>query len=219
MVAVKICGVTRVEDAELCVSAGADAIGLNFYPKSPRCVSVAHAERIVAAIGRRALTVGVFVDASYEQIRDTLQQTGIVCAQLHGDEPPSLLERLLPHAYKAIRVRDQASLAQARGYAGEHILLDAYVAGQAGGTGHSFNWALATELAGERKVTLAGGLEPSNVAAAIAAVRPFCVDVASGVEPKAAPGRKDPDKVRAFIAAAKALPNVTESPMAERASR
>src|SRR5262245_13983786 len=103
MVAVKICGITRVEDAELCVAAGADAIGLNFSERSPRCVSVAQARRIVELIAKRALTVGVFVDAGYERIREVQSETGIVCAQLHGDEPPELLARLLPHAYKAIR--------------------------------------------------------------------------------------------------------------------
>jgi phosphoribosylanthranilate isomerase len=193
----------------------------HFTPYHRADVTGMVAAPVPAAIDQRVLSVGVFVDASYEQIRETLAQTGVVCAQLHGDESPALLERLLPHAYKAIRVRDQASLAQARGFLGEHILLDAYVSGQAGGTGQSFNWALATELARERKVTLAGGLDPSNVAAAIAVVRPFCVDVASGVEPVGAPGHKDPDKVKAFIAAARALPNAAEFPSAltERKSR
>jgi phosphoribosylanthranilate isomerase len=206
MVAVKICGVTCVEDAELCVDAGADAIGLNFFAGSPRFLQPDAARRIVDSIAGRALTVGVFVDASHEQILDHKARTGIACVQLHGAESPERLSALLPHAYKAVRVRDAASLDIARRYGGQHILLDAYVEGQAGGTGMRFPWDLAAQLARERHVTLAGGLDPTNVAEAVASVQPFCVDVASGVE--RTPGRKDPDKVRAFIAAAHAgLPN------------
>jgi phosphoribosylanthranilate isomerase len=198
---VKICGVTTVEDAELCVDAGADAVGFNFYSRSPRCVDSDTARQLVAALAGRALAVGVFVDASFEQISEIKERTGIACVQLHGDEPPELLARLLPHAYKAIRVRDASSLAQARRFGGDHVLLDAYVPDMPGGTGARFDWALAAELAHERKVTLAGGLEPGNVAAAVARVQPFCVDVASGVE--SAPGRKDPGKVREFMRVAK----------------
>jgi phosphoribosylanthranilate isomerase len=203
MTRVKICGVTRPEDAEASVEAGADAIGLNFFPKSPRCVDAATARRIVEAIAGRALAVGVFVDADAAAIEALRSATGIGCIQLHGDEPPELLASFLPHAYKAIRVRGPEALVEARRFAGEHILLDAYVPGMPGGTGARFDWSLAAQLAHERKLTLAGGLDPSNVAAAIAAVQPYCVDVASGVE--SAPGRKDPEKVRAFIQAAKRL--------------
>lgn len=201
MVAVKICGVTSVQDAELCVAAGADAIGLNFFPRSSRYIEPARARAIVDAIAGRALTVGVFVDATYEQIVAAREQSAVKCVQLHGEEPPELLERLLPHAFKALRMRDAGTLHAARAYGGEHILLDAYVPGEAGGTGQTFQWSLATELARERHVTLAGGLHPDNVAAAIACVRPFCVDVASGVE--RTPGRKDEERVTAFIRAAK----------------
>lgn len=197
----KICGVTTGQDVELCVEAGADAVGFNFYASSPRCVDIETARRLVEALAGRALAVGVFVDASFEQIDQIKQRTGIGCVQLHGAESPELLARLLPHAYKAIRVRDASSLHEARRFGGEHVLLDAYVPGMPGGTGARFDWALAAELAQERKVTLAGGLEPGNVAAAVARVQPFCVDVASGVE--SAPGRKDPGKVRDFIRAAK----------------
>jgi phosphoribosylanthranilate isomerase len=208
MTAVKICGVTSIEDAELCVAAGADAIGLNFYAGSPRCLDPDRACAIVEAIAGRALTVGVFVDATYAQIAALKMQTGIACVQLHGDESPELLAALLPHAFKAIAVRDAESVQQAERFCGEHILLDAFVPGQAGGTGRVFRWELAAPLAQRRKVTLAGGLHPDNVAQAVARVRPFCVDVASGVE--RSPGRKDPDKVRAFVAAAKGLPSAAE---------
>jgi phosphoribosylanthranilate isomerase len=200
--AVKICGVTSVADAELCVEAGADAIGLNFYPRSPRCIDAALARKIVDAVGHAALTVGVFVDADLPAIAELQASTGFRCVQLHGDEPPELLAALLPHAYKALRIKDERSIADAQRYGGEHILLDAYVPGEAGGTGHTFRWELAVPLARQRKVTLAGGLRPENVAAAVRAVQPFCVDVASGVE--ARPGVKDAAAVRAFITAAKA---------------
>jgi phosphoribosylanthranilate isomerase len=203
-VAVKICGITCVEDAELCVAEGADAIGLNFYARSPRCIDVATARDIVAAVGARVLTVGVFVDAGYDEIARMRDATGMRCVQLHGDETPELLARFLPHAYKALRVRDARSIERARAYAGEHILLDAYVPGQAGGTGATFRWELATELARQRKVTLAGGLQPENVAAAVAQVQPFCVDVASGVETSVSARRKDRARVHAFISTAKA---------------
>jgi len=225
MTRVKICGLTREDDALCCVEAGADALGLNFWPGTPRCIDVATARRIVDAVGSRVLTVGVFVDASEEQITDIRERTGIVCVQLHGSESPELVSRFLPHAYKALRVRDEASIDEARRFPGEHILLDAYVAGQPGGTGHTFNWRLAAALARERKVTLAGGLHPGNVAEAIAAVDPFCVDVASGVE--RSPGVKDPDAVAAFIRAARAaglaqhgsaLQSSPASPIAERPS-
>src|SRR5262249_9984291 len=140
------------------------------------------ARAIVAAVADRALTVGVFVDAERDEIARVRAATGIRCVQLHGDEPPDLLASFLPHAFKAIRVLDASSIERAREFGGEHILLDAYVPGQAGGTGATFRWELATALARERRVTLAGGLVPDNVAQAVAQVQPFCVDVASGVE-------------------------------------
>jgi phosphoribosylanthranilate isomerase len=202
VVAVKICGVTSVEDALGCVEAGADAIGINFYAGSPRCCPADLAASIVEAIPAGVLSVGVFVDESYDGLIGLRDKLGLRCLQLHGQEPPELLQRLLPHAYKAIRVAGPSSLEEARRYGGEHILLDAHVAGQPGGTGTRFDWALAQELAQERKLTLAGGLTPDNVADAVSQVRPFCVDVASGVE--AEPRKKDLAKVRQFIERAKA---------------
>jgi len=202
MVEVKICGVTTPEDALLCIEAGADAIGLNFWPGSPRCLDVANAGSIVAACGDRAQMVGVFVDFSLDRIRRILRATGLEWAQLHGNEPPELVAKLLPKAYKAIGVEDRASIELARRYPGEHLLLDASVPGMRGGTGRTFDWKVAAAVARERKLTLAGGLTPDNVAEAIRVVKPFRVDVASGVE--SSPGRKDPALVRQFIARAKA---------------
>ncbi|MGB8330447.1 MAG: phosphoribosylanthranilate isomerase [Polyangiales bacterium] len=201
MVEVKICGLTTVEDAMACVESGADAIGLNFWPGSPRCVELPEARAIVDAAGHRAVMVGVFVDFTYEQIDEILRQTGIVWAQLHGDEPPELVASLLPHAYKALGVKDGSAIEVSRTYPGEQLLLDASVPGVPGGTGKTFNWEIAATVAKERKLTLAGGLTPDNVATAVRTVGPFRVDVASGVE--SAPGRKDPDLVRRFIDRAK----------------
>jgi phosphoribosylanthranilate isomerase len=202
MVRVKICGITSVEDALATVEAGADAIGLNFASSSPRRVTTALASAIVRALPAHVVTVGVFVDADKGELRRTIDAVGLRCIQLHGDETPELLFDFLPHAYKAIRVRGPGSLLDAARYPGDHILLDAYVAGVAGGTGARFDWTLAAELARSRHLTLAGGLTPENVAEAVRAVRPFCVDVASGIE--VSPGKKDHEKLRSFITHAKA---------------
>lgn len=201
MVEVKICGLTTVDDAVRCIEAGAHAIGLNFWARSPRCVDVPTARAIVEAGGDRATMVGVFVDFTLEQIREILRETGIRWAQLHGDETPELVAQLLPHAYKAVGVKDGSAIELARGYPGEHLLLDASVPGMPGGTGRTFDWDIAATVAKERKLTLAGGLTPDNVAEAVRAVKPFRVDVASGVE--STPGRKDPELVRRFVERAK----------------
>lgn len=201
MTEVKICGLTTVDDALRCIDAGADAIGLNFWPGSPRCVDIPTARAIASAGMEHAQMVGVFVDFSLEQILEVLRETGVEWAQLHGHEPPGLLAELLPTAYKAIGVKDGSAVELSRSYPGEHLLLDASVPGMPGGTGRTFDWAIAAEVAHERKLTLAGGLNPSNVAQAVRTVRPFRVDVASGVESE--PGIKDPELVKRFIEAAK----------------
>jgi len=160
------------------------------------------AGQIVDACGERATMVGVFVDFTLQQVREILRKTETSWAQLHGGESPSLVAELLPRAYKAIGVKDGSAIDAARKYPGEHLLLDASVPGMPGGTGRTFDWAIAAAVAKERKLTLAGGLTPGNVAEAVRTVRPYRVDVASGVE--SAPGQKDPDLVRRFIEAAKA---------------
>jgi phosphoribosylanthranilate isomerase len=201
MARVKVCGVTSVTDALMCVAAGVDAIGLNFWPGSVRRCAEDAAQEIARAVSGRALLVGVFVDAPEAEIARLKAAIGLGCVQLHGAEPPALVARFLPHAYKALRVRDAGVLAEVRAFPGEHVLLDAYVPGMPGGTGATFDWSLAAQVARERKLTLAGGLTPGNVGAAVRAVQPYCVDTASGVE--SAPGVKDADLVRAFVAAAK----------------
>jgi phosphoribosylanthranilate isomerase len=137
-----------------------------------------------------------------EAMLDLKSQSGVGCLQLHGDEPPEVLAPLLPHAYKAVRIGGAADVARAATFPGDYLLVDAKVEGALGGTGVRFDWALVQSLARTRMLTLAGGLTPGNVAEAVRAVRPFCVDVASGVE--RAPGAKDLTLVRAFVAAARA---------------
>lgn len=201
MVRVKICGITSLADAHVAVEAGADALGLNFWSGSVRRVSEAVAAQITEALRDRVLLVGVFVNASAAEVTRLRDGLGLGCVQLHGDEPPELLAQFLPHAYKAVRVRGADVSAEVARFGGEHVLLDAYVKGMPGGTGATFDWSLAEQIARQRKLTLAGGLTPDNVADAVRSVRPYCVDTASGVE--SAPGVKDAALVRAFIARAK----------------
>jgi phosphoribosylanthranilate isomerase len=201
VVRVKVCGITHVDDAVACRDAAVDALGLNFWAGSPRRCELEQARRIVEDVGTQMTVVAVFVDESVDHIREVVEQTGVGWVQLHGDEPPEDVHALLPRAYKALRVRDAASVQRAARYPGEHVLLDAAVPGRKGGTGTSFDWDLALELGRERKLTLAGGLGPDNVAQAVTWVKPYCVDVASGVESR--PGRKDPRMVQWFVEAAK----------------
>jgi phosphoribosylanthranilate isomerase len=201
MTRVKICGLTSVADAEACVDLGADAIGLNFWNGSARRCDESIAREISARVRGRALVVGVFVDAELPEIARITREVGLDCVQLHGDEPAELLAQLLPHAYKALRVRGPEIATEVTRYPGEHVLLDAYVKGMPGGTGATFDWALAAQIARVRKLTLAGGLVPDNVAEAVRAVRPYCVDTASGVE--SAPGVKDAELVARFVANAR----------------
>lgn len=198
---VKICGVTTVADAVAIADLGASAIGLNFVPSSRRRVDIVTGRAIADAVRGRVLVVGVIADLPLGDARTLLVDAGLECLQLHGDEPPDALAPLLPHAYKALRIGDASDVARARTYAGDYLLVDAKVPGELGGTGHAFDWSLVTELARERRLTLAGGLRPDNVAEAIRQVRPWCVDVAGGVE--SAPGVKDLALVEAFVRAAK----------------
>lgn len=199
---VKICGITNVEDALQACACGADALGLVFYPKSPRCVSPEQARAIIQALPPLVTTVGLFVNEDSLRIRQIAETCGLEVIQLHGDEGPQGCDFAPLRSIKALRVKDAASLSGHEQFQTSALLLDAWVAGAYGGTGESFNWELAAGIARVRPVILAGGLTPDNVAAAVAAVQPYGVDVSSGVE--AAPGRKDPAKVAAFIRHAKA---------------
>jgi phosphoribosylanthranilate isomerase len=197
---VKVCGVTTVEQAVACADLGVDALGVNFVATSPRRVEETRAREIVAAVGERTLVVAVVSGLSVEAMRGLVARTGVGCLQVHGGDAADVAA-LLPHAYGAVAVANAVDVAVAEAMPGEYVLVDAKVAGALGGTGHTFDWSLVVGLASRRKLVLAGGLTPSNVRAAIARVRPWCVDVASGVE--SAPGVKDLGKVRAFVEAAR----------------
>jgi phosphoribosylanthranilate isomerase len=197
---VKICGVTSVADALMVAAAGADAIGLNFFPHSPRFVSVELAAEIAAALPAGIWRVGVFVDAPRDAVRSTAERVGLDALQFHGAEPPGACTGWDRTVIKAVRVRDAQALAAAADYAVDFILADAHVEGRAGGTGQRVPTEWLAGVPADRLI-LAGGLTPDNVADAIRAVRPAAVDVASGVEH--APGRKDAQKVARFIANAR----------------
>ncbi len=200
---VKICGITRLEDALAAVELGASAIGLNFVPGSPRRIDPSRAAEIARAVAPSGvLVVGVVADLEVAAMQALAREVGLGCLQLHGSESPEVLAPLLPHAYKAVRIATPDDVARARTFPGEHLLADAKAEGLLGGSGQKFDWSLVRELARERKLTLAGGLQPEDVARAVAEVRPYCLDVASGVE--SAPGVKDRGLVRAFIEAAQA---------------
>ncbi|SFP33697.1 phosphoribosylanthranilate isomerase [Ectopseudomonas composti] len=196
----KICGITRLEDALAAVEAGADAIGLVFYAKSPRAVSIEQAAAVLRALPPFVTTVGLFVDMPRDELQHLLQRLPLDLLQFHGDESPADCEGYGRPYIKALRVRPgedvSAAMAPYEGACG--ILLDTFVDGVPGGTGASFDWSLVPEDAG-KPVILAGGLDAGNVAAAIRQVRPYAVDVSGGVE--ASKGIKDAGKIRAFIQA------------------
>ena len=196
----KICGITRLEDALAAVEAGADALGFVFYPPSPRAVSVQQARAIIAALPPFVTTVGLFVNASSCELNETLDALPLDLLQFHGDESPQACDGYHRPFIKALRVRpgdDIAAACRAYGKA-SGILLDAYVPGVPGGTGERFDWSLIPRDL-PKPIILAGGLDPDNVAQAIAQVRPYAVDVSGGVE--RSKGIKDHDKIRAFMSA------------------
>lgn len=199
----KICGITRVEDALLAAEAGADAIGLVFYAKSPRAVDVRRAREIVAALPPFVTTVGLFVDMPRGELNGILEAVPLDLLQFHGDETPADCAGYHRPYIKALRVRPGEDIAaRCAGYPqAAGILLDTFVPGVPGGTGEAFDWSLVPESPG-CPIVLAGGLTPDNVAAAIRQVRPWAVDVSGGVE--AGKGIKDAARVRAFLAAVRA---------------
>ncbi|MDG9886067.1 phosphoribosylanthranilate isomerase [Pseudomonas sp. GD04058] len=194
----KICGITRVEDALAAAQAGADAIGLVFYAKSPRAVSVQQAREIIAALPPFVTTVGLFVNASRCELNEILEAVPLDLLQFHGDETPEACDGYHRPWIKALRVRAGDDLeAECKRYArASGILLDTYVAGVPGGTGEAFDWALVPGHL-SKPIILAGGLNPHNVGAAIAQVRPYAVDVSGGVEQ--AKGIKDAARIDAFL--------------------
>ena len=201
---IKICGITRVEDALLAAEAGADALGFMFFAGSPRSLSAARAREITGELPPFIARVGVFVNAGREEVLRTVDEAGINVLQFHGDESPEFCASFSLPVMKALRVKDAASLEAIPRFGKRAILLDAFVPGQLGGSGTRFNWDLAVRAKEHgRPIVLAGGLTPENVQDAIGKVTPYGVDVSSGVE--SAPGVKDAAKVREFIQRARAV--------------
>ena len=202
MIRVKICGITSREDAWAAVEAGADALGFIFVKGTPRWIEPEAAAAIAAEIGPFVVTVGVFIDRTIEEIERIAATCGLSLAQLHGSESPEECGRLRLPFVKSIRVQREDDLAALSTYTqARAFLLDTYDAARPGGTGRTFPWEIAAKAARKARIVLSGGLTPNNVARAIAQVRPYAVDVSSGVE--ASPGRKDHHKVREFIDRAK----------------
>ena len=202
-VKVKICGITNAEDAVAAVDAGADALGFMLYPPSPRGVTREVAAQIIRQLPPFVAKVGVFVNPSEEEVRLAITGCGLDTLQFHGEESPEFCRQFGLKTLKAFRVQGLETLKLLPTYSTMAWLLDSFAAGTRGGTGNTFNWDIAMQavkLGG--RVILAGGLTPDNAAEAVRKVRPFALDVSSGVE--SVPGRKEAAKVRAFIAAAKA---------------
>jgi phosphoribosylanthranilate isomerase len=206
---IKICGITTVDDARACVRAGGEAVGLNFYRASPRCLEFDAAQRIVEVLGPEMVKVGLFVNASVEQVCRTFDQLGLDLIQLHGDEPPELLSQFGGRpVMRAFRVGAEGLgpvehyLDQCRRLVHEprRVLIDSRTKGSYGGTGQVADWSTVARYPTRDwhpPLVLAGGLTPENVAEAIRVVRPAAVDTASGVE--SSPGRKDPAAVLRFV--------------------
>lgn len=205
---IKICGITSQGDADIAVRAGADALGFVMYRNSPRWVEPAVAKSIIVGLPPFVLPVGVFVNEKAERVRTLIDECGFALAQLHGDESAVYCQNLGRPVLKAIRLKDRRTFLQLAEFQGRAnvrgILIDAFSDQAYGGTGQTVDWTLAEEVARSTAIILAGGLNPANVTGAIQIVRPYGVDVSSGVEKS--PGKKDPDKIKAFIEAARLVP-------------
>jgi phosphoribosylanthranilate isomerase len=197
---IKFCGITNLDDARRAADLGAWAIGLIFWPRSPRRCELGEAAVIAGALKRRLQVVGVFVNPTLDHLASVAEQVGLTALQLHGDEGPTFCaeaaRRTGCKVIKAVRVRSRADIQALVPFHTDYHLLDSYVPDRPGGSGETFEWELARAHRGPVPMILSGGLTPDNVARAIEVVQPFAVDVASGVE--AAPGRKDPAKLEQF---------------------
>ncbi len=203
MTRVKICGITNVEDALLAVELGAFAVGMVFWPGSPRHISASIARTIVDALPEHVETVGVFVNQPVDDVNRVAAQARLAAVQLHGDEDAAEYARVPCKVLRAVPLNDAASADAAMNLPESVVvLLDAHDPVKRGGTGRTIDWALAARVAAARPTVLSGGLHAGNVADAIALVRPYAIDVSSGVEQT--PGRKDPEKLRALFAAVRA---------------
>jgi phosphoribosylanthranilate isomerase len=199
---VKICGVTQIADAHAIADLGAFAIGFNLVPASPRYVEPAQAKELVRSIAGRLVTVAVVADRSLAELQALQALLEVDYLQLHGDEPPELFESLGSKTFKAARIATAEDAAYAETFPGDWLLVDAKVQGALGGTGTAFDWQLVSGIARRRKLILAGGLRPENVGEAVRQIRPWAVDVASGVERPGSPRQKDLARVKAFISEA-----------------
>ena len=201
MTKIKICGIKTLADALAAIDAGADYLGFNFYPKSVRFIEMETCAQITSVLKREhpnIKLVGVFVNSSVDEVKNVLETCCLDLAQLHGDESPEMFAQLVPRAFKAFR----GIPIDVTGYEREDmpaLLVDAAAKGVYGGSGVTADWSAAAELGKQYSLLLAGGLTPENVADAVRQVRPWGVDVASGVE--AGPGEKDPSKVKVFVQA------------------
>ena len=203
MIRVKVCGITRLEDALAAAEYGADAVGFVFYKKSPRFIAPEAAAQIVKKLPPFITPVALFVNEEEVQARAILHSTCISVIQFHGDETPAYVSSFSQRTIKAIRIENEASLNAAHTYDVNAFLLDAYSPDLYGGTGATFDWDLLKEGNFSERIILAGGLNPDNVAEAVEKVMPYGVDVSSGVE--ISPGIKDHQKMKTFIEIAKAV--------------
>jgi phosphoribosylanthranilate isomerase len=197
MVRVKICGITNLDDAIMAVEAGADALGFVFFEGSSRYISPEQASVIIHELPPFVKSVGLFVNEELKAVNIIADQCGLDIIQLHGDESPLFCNSVKRRVVKAFRVKDESSLNKIAEYEVAAILLDAWSPIAHGGTGTTFNWEIAAKAAASNCIILAGGLTPENVEEAIKVVKPYAVDVSSGVE--SSPGKKSSDKLKDFI--------------------
>jgi len=203
MVKVKICGITNREDADAAVDAGADALGFVFYPRSPRALSPEAAAEIVSSVGPFTVTVGVFANERQETVNEIARKVGLDRVQLHGDESPEYCRAVNVPVIKAFRVKGRDVLGAIPAYGLRAFLLDAFSQDELGGTGMRFDWDIARDTAGLGRLILSGGLTVENVAEAVRRVRPYGVDVSSGVSPEGDKRKKDAAKMKLFMDAAR----------------
>jgi phosphoribosylanthranilate isomerase len=190
---IKICGITNMEDALLAAELGADALGFIFVKTSPRHIRPSTVRKIIQELPPFIVPIGVVADVEHDEILELIDETGICCVQLHGNESPKQLAKFPVPVYKSFRVDKEFNLETLQRYKGSAYLLDTYVEGALGGTGKTFDWDIAVKAKSYGRIILAGGLTPENIAEAIQKVHPYAVDVNSGVE--SAPGKKDRTKL------------------------
>jgi phosphoribosylanthranilate isomerase len=202
---VKICGITNMEDALLSAELGADALGFIFVKTSPRHIRPSTARKIIQELPPFVIPVGVVADAEHDEILELIDETGICCVQLHGNESPKQLAKFPVPAYKSFCVDKEFNLETLQRYKGSAYLLDTHVEGMLGGTGKTFDWDIAVKAKAYGRIILAGGLTPENIVEAIQKVQPYAVDVNSGVE--SAPGKKDKNKLEQLFKTIRSLQN------------